>query len=533
MQSNIVLASNDLLRLLGVKYSPQYVEHFLIADKDYPSLSSISALLNNFSIENIAVKINDQQLRQISVPSVAFTLKGRSGHFVVVSNLKEDTITYLDDNNEISETISEFCVKWQSVILLAQAHNYSVSKDNDDYVREKKEKTIQQLVGSAVMITFIASIFTMFPISPIFFLSILIQSVAFTSSIILLSKDLGFSAAWVDSICRMNGLVKTKVGCDGVKNSKASNFLGIIKMSEIGVLYFGSTWLLLVLSLINSMDQQAYSFLLILTSCAVPYTMFSIYYQFFVIKEACPFCILVVMCIWFEFVLLVLLVLPEPLKLSANLFPLVVISFGVPLLFWLSVRAQLFKMADYKRVRRTFKVLSSSPKVLSAVLDEQSPKLNDSIKTPIILNAGNDIVVSSVLSYFCPSCTTTFREIIQLASRNKNIQFEIVMSSFDNASASLSRTLLNRKFKNGDSSAIEFLSAWYDKNVSVLNSGPDFDEQIVSTLNETIAAWNAVIEKNFITSIPTVFINRSLKPRSMSISDFELLFKNAQQRRGT
>src|SRR6188474_592583 len=94
-QSNIIVGTINYLSRMPVEFSKEYVEDFLKNDADYPSLASVSALLNDFKIENVAIRITPDQLDQIPTPVMAYLGTGNDGNFVVLHKpVAGNTISY-------------------------------------------------------------------------------------------------------------------------------------------------------------------------------------------------------------------------------------------------------------------------------------------------------------------------------------------------------------------------------------------------------------------------------------------------------
>lgn len=82
------------------------------------------------------------------------------------------------------------------------------------------------------------------------------------------------------------------VNCGAILNSKQAKLFGSISWSEVGFFYFSVSYLLLLLQGYNALPLVAW-----LNIFALPYTVFSIYYQWRVAKQWC------VLCLWVQAIL--------------------------------------------------------------------------------------------------------------------------------------------------------------------------------------------------------------------------------------
>lgn len=80
--------------------------------------------------------------------------------------------------------------------------------------------------------------------------------------------------------------------CDAVLNSKASKLFGIIKMSDIGIVYFMGGLVLLLFSFYGMTEvQKTLDMTSFLSVCSFPYIIFSLSYQRLKVKKWCPLCL--------------------------------------------------------------------------------------------------------------------------------------------------------------------------------------------------------------------------------------------------
>jgi uncharacterized membrane protein len=89
--------------------------------------------------------------------------------------------------------------------------------------------------------------------------------------------------------------------CQQVLSSPASSILGIISMTDAGIIYFTSLFSFTISGLLTGSYTN---FLPILFWCSIiplPYTVFSIYYQLKVLKRTCMLCMMTQIILWIQF----------------------------------------------------------------------------------------------------------------------------------------------------------------------------------------------------------------------------------------
>src|SRR5436305_10093607 len=95
---NPVTVTIQLLKQLKAKVTDDTVNETILNHPDYPSILSISDALNSWHVENVAIKIDSEKLNELSQPFVAFT---KGGSFVLITEIENDNVFYLDGSNKI------------------------------------------------------------------------------------------------------------------------------------------------------------------------------------------------------------------------------------------------------------------------------------------------------------------------------------------------------------------------------------------------------------------------------------------------
>lgn len=105
-------------------------------------------------------------------------------------------------------------------------------------------------------------------------------------------KTNGIKSKVADSMCSLT----TEHGCDKVLDTRLASFMGIFKWSEVGMGYFAVS----LMALLMFPDQ--WSNLALLNACCLPYTVWSILSQKFIIHAWCTLCLTVQTLLWCLFI---------------------------------------------------------------------------------------------------------------------------------------------------------------------------------------------------------------------------------------
>ncbi|MDR1756474.1 MAG: vitamin K epoxide reductase family protein [Culturomica sp.] len=110
---------------------------------------------------------------------------------------------------------------------------------------------------------------------------------------LLILKQLKIQHSHADKIC---SIFKKRSSCNDILGSPASKFAGVISWSEVGLGYFTSNMVLLV------MFPALVHYLALINICALPYTLWSVWYQKFRAHIWCPLCLIVQTLLWAIFI---------------------------------------------------------------------------------------------------------------------------------------------------------------------------------------------------------------------------------------
>lgn len=119
LHDNGVAALWNLIELIKLNVSGSTLEKVQY-NPNYPSLECLSNSLSDWDIENMGVRLSIGQLPEIPYPAIAHLHKN-NGHFVVLKNLENDQMHYIDPEvGVVTEPLREFEKKWSGVALLVK-----------------------------------------------------------------------------------------------------------------------------------------------------------------------------------------------------------------------------------------------------------------------------------------------------------------------------------------------------------------------------------------------------------------------------
>ena len=299
--TNLLNVSAYYLELLKISVTKTTLKQQLQENPYFPSLYSLSNVFERFHLDTTALKVGKENFDKLHPPFVAYLNGQTTGKdFVLVTAVSENEVVYIAENKKPKQVSKEtFLKNWQGIVFIAEANEKS---GEADFINNRKKETIagnktKALIGAGVFILAASIYFFLYSLPANFILNaallLLIKLAGIAVTTLLLIYEIDKSNAFVKSICTAG----KQTNCAAVLQSKASKILGM-SWSEAGFFYFASTFLFLLFPGLSFMAKIC---LLSIANClAAPYILFSVYYQWKVVKQWCPLCLTVQAVLFLE-----------------------------------------------------------------------------------------------------------------------------------------------------------------------------------------------------------------------------------------
>lgn len=266
---------------------------------DYTSLVALSDVCEEYKIEHLAIDASIEILQENGFPVLTHIIENNIGLFVVVKNIDAEIVTYYHpQRKKVDETLAEFQKKWSQIAFYAFPDRFS---GEENYKRKHIEEIILNFRFPVFMLSFVVLIgYSLYILQPIvdnlFIYLLVIKLIGLFFCVNLVLHSLGQSTNLTNIVCEMG----KHASCDVVLNSPAAKLFGFLSMSDIGLVYFVGSILAMFISLYSKTIQPTAGCLLFIAICTVPYILFSLIYQVFVIGKWCPLCISVMTTLLME-----------------------------------------------------------------------------------------------------------------------------------------------------------------------------------------------------------------------------------------
>lgn len=526
-----VRAVISYLRLLGVKVNNATVDDTLQNHPDWPSLLCVSDSLSKWYVPNAAGRIDKDEINQLPVPFLAPVLDD-ANPFAIVKEVTETEVGYWPQGHKRYTVVKkeDFFKIWSGVYLIAEP-NESSGEDGREYHKAKKNGRIRALIqGSLSLLLLFASFLALRTrirgITPIPLVSVYLQFFIFLAGAVvtlsLLWYEVDDNNPLLQKVC--TGLARTN--CRAVLNSAGSKLFGWLSWSEVGFIYFSGGLLMLLFpadSLTGAMGVLGW-----LSILALPYPVFSVWYQWKVAKQWCALCLSVQ----------VLLVIAALNTIGAGLLHIVfdhpaelfisgAVSFLLPALIWEFSKPFLFKMQKAKNTFREYLRIKFNEEIFDALLKKQMP-----MSIPVdglgidIGNASAANTLIKICNPYCGPCSRAHQQIEELLEQHDNLRVKIIFTASNDDSdkgAFPARHLMALAGIGDKKLTKQALDDWYlaeKKDYAVFaNKYPLNGELAKQGANlEAMSSWCKDMK---VAMTPTIFFNGYRLPSAFNVDEIK------------
>lgn len=525
----------EFLALLAVKVTVTTIKRDLYHHPDFPSLLSISDILQQYGVENIAFVKTDRELTDIPVPFIVQIMDNRKPDelFAIVGEVRNERVHLFHPgtNNWEWLPLTQFIGRWPSrIALIAEAGEAVGEKDFRAKRRKERHSNILRYISFlfiplASLTACLQSLITSgtAALGPALFS--IFTAAGFVITVLLLWFELDQYNPVLQQICTSN----KKTSCGKVLQSRGANIFGT-SWSILGFTYFSGASLAL---LFNGMLNKPNMILLAsLSLLAFPYIFYSIYYQWQVARQWCVLCLTVQGILGLQLAT-ILSVVPEVFSIGKTSIPAtVLLSFatGYILSFLLaSVLMPVFREAKTsKRNAHELQRLKHNTQIFDALLSRQSNIQFTTDGLGITLgNPDAKYKIIKVCNPYCSPCSRAHVPMEELLHSNPEVQIQIIFNASADANDERARPvkhLLAIAEKNPSEAVIkQALDDWYladNKEYEVfaakypMNGELAVQEMKVKAMRE----WCNNMKIDF---TPTFFVNGYKLPDIYTVNDLK------------
>ncbi len=501
------------LEAMKVKYTSSF-SNKLFEEHPYKyTLYGLSQLLNSYHIDNVGVKISDKDINKLEPPFVAHI----GTDFVVVDNISESTndVHYLWNWKKYTATLNEFKQMWTGVALLAESDTNSIEPD---YLKHRMDMLFSNIRNVLILILIISLLVyggaeSIGGWTKNHILLLVVNIVGIACCLGLLLKQLYTANRYADKVC---SLFHQK-DCNDVLDSPAAKIGGKLSWSEAGLSYFLSNVILIVIC------PSLLSCLAIVNIFTLPYSGWSVWYQYKVVKQWCMLCLIVQILLWTIFLINVWLGSLYWILPSINEMVILSFMYIMPILL-INLFTQFYKSnkenENIVQEMRSFKMNESVFKALIKQQTFHSVTPNDS---QIIFGNPEALVRLTILTNpHCEPCALMHKRIDALLEKvGDKLSIQYIFSSFNERLYPSNLFLIAVYYEKEKSECLKIYKEWF---AGKKHDIPRYYDEIgvtqnLSAIKEEAEKHDLWRKKNQLFSTPTILVNGFKMPDTYKLED--------------
>lgn len=520
--SPIVRTTISFLQQINVKVNYRTVNEALQNHPDHDSLLAISDSLKKWKVDNLALNVDPKSLPDIPLPFIT-QLRNKGGDFVVVEKIADETITYQSPNSPkpIHKPVKDFLAGWKPVVLVAESSEESGETDYD----KTRRKLLLKSAGVPLAFVYTLAITTL-----IYFFGNLAGNFAAYAVLLVLKLtgllvtafllwyDIDKKNPFLQKIC--SGIPKTN--CSAILNSRQSKLFNWLSWSEVGFFYFFGTFALVLLSSLNPVFFTVAAWLNVL---ALPYTIFSVYYQGRVAKQWCVLCLTVQALLVLEFINSISFGLLQPFAITPGAASLAVLCLLCAPILWNLLKNVFQRALNFNKLKTEHLRFKYNYDIFDSLLQKQNPILGSTDNLGIVLgNPQGSIQIVKVCNPYCGPCAAAHPVLENLIKENQDVKVRIIFTATTDENDFRKSPVKHLLALNRDHHTVATaLDDWYlapKKNYQAFAARYPLNGELEQQ-EDKIKAMETWCRINNISFTPTFYLNGRQLPSSYNVGDLK------------
>lgn len=232
-----------LLQKSKVKFDKELLYTELLSHPNYPYLNSVADALNAINVDSIFARISIEELVKNGAPALihcpAFKNK-----ILVLEKITEVNASLYDTskNGSVVISLNELEDVWDGFVLYLTGYKGNVNWQTKINLVLNQYKWF--LLFCSLSILGGSFLWEGRGMQNYYFYGGMCLNIGgFIVSILLIKHELNQITPWLKKLCSINN----SVSCDDVLNSKGAKFVGVIKLADVGLIYFAGSICVLII----------------------------------------------------------------------------------------------------------------------------------------------------------------------------------------------------------------------------------------------------------------------------------------------
>jgi uncharacterized membrane protein len=529
MKKNATEAFRILLNRLKARFSDKTIKK-LMAHPNYPSLLSLSHILTELGIEHAALRSSYEQMQHELPKPLLVHLHANGGMYLVVEKLDEQAVHFINEKHQLeAQPKDDFLQSWSGHALIFDEEAIPVEKDyRINKVREWLDRQKWPfLIFLSAMLLFFVLYYQQLYYGLFDYLFLITKALGVSITVPLMIQYFDKENLLVKKLCQASPDHK-KQDCNTILDSKAAYLLGLVSWSEIGFLYFSSLFLYLLLF----PQSHTLALVAICALAALPYTLYSIHYQWRVARSWCRLCLMTQAVILGEAVLAVNYFVQQgrfdPL-FSGRSLAAFLLAAGLTTALYAVLKPVLNGWQQYRQQFPVLNRIKLQPEVLQLLQRNHRP-IHTQDLTPLRLGPADTrhriLIISSPV---CRPCINMHPLLFDIRKNKPNTSIEEVFLTHpepEDISFQLGSTILQLYHQLPEEEFAEILQTYYEHYINRPEDWITKYANLIPHWDETHAYLHQHQQwcvQQGIFGTPVVFYNGRALPQGYKLSDLYYL----------
>ena len=378
----------------------------------YPNIIAMSETFNQYGIDAVLVQVPKERLRELPEDFVAVLTIDKVSKTVFVSNKENAPLqTRTIDNKTKVYSDSEFMNLWTGIALgVNQNPNPKVKFTHPFF---KLQSIYYAVLFTGLLYGFFALIKNnILSLASLGYLSL--AMLAFYLGFSIVKKKLGFNDG-LNKLCSTFG----KSSCTNIITKDNDHLFLNISFSDLAICYaiFSVTvsFFITQFNLINA--------LFVFTISAVPFLLYSLYVQYFVLKQFCAICLTLISIVFLQ-ILCLGFASGFMIDWDMNGIIFLIFTMGTITSIWMLLKDKLSYFEEIHSSSLDFHQLIREYDMYQAIQEHhEADTLNfDKVQSVVLTDHSNEATntIHVVLSPTCSGCTAAYKDLKKLMNYHSN-----------------------------------------------------------------------------------------------------------------
>ena len=529
-QKNALHALAALLRLSRVRVTRATLAEKLGQHPDFPSLTALSDTLDELRVDNLAAHLTPDQLPDIPLPALVY-LNSAGGFFAPLRAATPAAVEWWHARRGWqTESLSQFSQHWNGVALLVEPTERA---GEANYAQSRRRELLAglRLPFAGLILLLCLGVWAGVYAAPRpgalpYYVLLLLYAAGSAVSGLLVWHTLDADNPFLRSLCQLNA----RTNCSAVLHSSAAKLLGWLSWSEIGLFYFGGG--LLALLFFRANPAPLYPLLFGLTIAALPYTFWSVYYQWRRARQWCVLCLTVQGLLWVQFAAFLSFrpYFAWPVRLHGPAIGLLLTGLLLLPALWALLKPVWAKALRTDGLQQSLQKLKFDEGYLEALRQRARPlpPIFTGMQVPTLGATDAPDTLTVVTNPTCSKCAKAHLEIEQLLAELEDVQCQFILAA------------ARRPHDAGPFVAERVLSQPAEQMTSILHewyAQPHFKNWLENTAAAPITEAGAEqlelhqrwCELAGVSATPTIFFNGIEIPRYYTMAETKRLLKHFKE----